>query len=374
MEPTHDKRARRGLAAAAAAAPAAAVVALLCAALLLWPGPPSAAASPTVVVGANASLADLQRAADKVQRQVAALDDQMEIVVERYDQAQSRLDEAGGELSSVRLELQLRESELEAQQELLSQRLVWMYKYGTDSLLDSLLMAGSLTAAESQVEFFGRLTRQDDDLRSRFLTLTEQVRQLEATAAARRDDLQQAEQKVEEIKQAVEDKLAQRQSILDGLDKRIKVIIERRDAAAARLAARLGREAGLDLTKVAGTPAQIAVVRESLKYLGIPYVWGGATPQQGFDCSGLVQYVYARFGVPLVHFAATQATQGTPVPLSQLEPADLLFWGNPIHHVGIYAGNGLFVEAPHTGDVVKVASLAGYETPSMACRYAIQLR
>ena len=340
---------------------------------MAWPGPPPAAASPTVVVTANASLADLQRAADKVQAQVAALDDQAEIAIEQYDQAQGRLDEVNGELSAIRLQLQRSQAELELQQELLAQRLVWMYKFGSSSFLDSLLAAGSFTEAESQVEFFGRLTRQDDDLRARFLALNGQVRRLEATTAAKRDQVQQAEQKVAAVKQAVEDKLAQRQSILDGLDGRIKAIIDRRNAEAERLAEALGRRAGLDLSTIAGTPAQIAVVREALKYLGIPYVWGGASPESGFDCSGLVQYVYAKFGVQLVHFAATQETQGTPVPLSQLQPADLIFWGAPIHHVGIYAGDGMFIEAPHTGDVVKVATLAGYETPSAACRYLLRL-
>ena len=112
-----------------------------------------------------------------------------------------------------------------------------------------------------------------------------------------------------------------------------------------------------------------------MKYLGIPYVWGGASPSGGFDCSGLVLYVYAKFGVNFPHGATMQAHMGTPVPFDQLEPADLVFFGDPsfYHHVGIYIGNGLFIEAPHTGDVVKVSQLAG-RGGTLACRYPIRLR
>jgi cell wall-associated NlpC family hydrolase len=111
-----------------------------------------------------------------------------------------------------------------------------------------------------------------------------------------------------------------------------------------------------------------------MKYLGIPYVWAGATPSGGFDCSGLVLYVYAKFGVSFPHGATMQAHMGTPVPFGKMEPADLVFFGNPsfYHHVGIYIGNGLFIEAPHTGDVVKVSLLAGRGS-TLACRYPILL-
>ena len=111
-----------------------------------------------------------------------------------------------------------------------------------------------------------------------------------------------------------------------------------------------------------------------MKYLGIPYVWAGATPKGGFDCSGLVLYVFAKFGVVFPHGATMQARMGTPVPLDQLQPADLVFFGSPAfyHHVGIYIGNGLFIEAPHTGALVRVSPLAGRGC-ALACRYAIHL-
>ena len=97
----------------------------------------------------------------------------------------------------------------------------------------------------------------------------------------------------------------------------------------------------------------------ALQYLGIPYVWGGASPGTGFDCSGLVMYVYAQLGISLPHYAAAQYQLGAPVDRSQLQPGDLVFF-DALDHVGIYIGNGQMVHAPQTGDVVKITALADF--------------
>jgi hypothetical protein len=97
------------------------------------------------------------------------------------------------------------------------------------------------------------------------------------------------------------------------------------------------------------------------QFLGEPYVWGGASPLTGFDCSGLAMYVYGLLGVTLTHYTGAQITEGVPVMRADLAPGDLIFFepdaqGVP-QHEGIYIGNGQFIQAPHTGDVVKISSL-----------------
>ena len=99
------------------------------------------------------------------------------------------------------------------------------------------------------------------------------------------------------------------------------------------------------------------VVGIALQYLGIPYVWGGSSPSTGFDCSGFTSYVFAQVGVSLPHHAASQYSYGTPVSYDQLAAGDLVFFSG-LGHVGIYIGGGQFVHAPHTGDVVRISSLA----------------
>jgi cell wall-associated NlpC family hydrolase len=96
-----------------------------------------------------------------------------------------------------------------------------------------------------------------------------------------------------------------------------------------------------------------------MRYLGVPYVWGGASPSAGFDCSGLVKYVYGRLGIDLPHFAASQYRLGRHVRLGHLRPGDLVFF-ETLNHVGIYIGHGRFVDAPHTGSRVHVEAIAGW--------------
>ena len=85
-------------------------------------------------------------------------------------------------------------------------------------------------------------------------------------------------------------------------------------------------------------------------------MWGGTGPDV-FDCSGLMQWSWAQVGVHIPRVAADQQTWATPVPISQVQPGDLVFFGNPAHHVGMYIGNGQMVNAPHTGANVEVASI-----------------
>jgi hypothetical protein len=102
-----------------------------------------------------------------------------------------------------------------------------------------------------------------------------------------------------------------------------------------------------------------------MQYLGVPYLWGGASPKTGFDCSGLVKYVFAQLGVPMVHYAASQwhSPGGVWVSPSRLRAGDLVFFvgsdgtRKEPGHVGIYVDDGYFIDAPHTGSFVRVDRL-----------------
>lgn len=105
------------------------------------------------------------------------------------------------------------------------------------------------------------------------------------------------------------------------------------------------------------------VVADAEKYLGVPYLYGGTDPSKGLDCSALVQRAYGDLGISLPRTSQEQAKVGTAVPsLDQAQPGDLVCFGDPATHIGIYAGNGKMVVAPHTGTNVQVQDIT--TTPS----------
>ena len=167
----------------------------------------------------------------------------------------------------------------------------------------------------------------------------------------------------------IEGRLASERHLYSSVQSQIAQMISAQQAA-QRAAARNARFAATQVAtpKVSfgAGPASSAVagaryssvVGIAMRYLGTPYVYGGASPG-GFDCSGLVMYVYAQVGVSLPHYTVAQYNypDSVSVSRSQLQPGDLVFFAG-LGHVGIYVGNGQFIHAPHTGDVVRIDSLS----------------
>ena len=137
-------------------------------------------------------------------------------------------------------------------------------------------------------------------------------------------------------------------------------------------------QASSPTTSLPGSGAAATAVAWAFRQIGVPYSWGGGgatgptrgfaqgADTVGFDCSGLTLFVWAHAGVALGHYTGSQWTAGSHVAQSDLQPGDLVFFATDtadpatIHHVGIYIGGGNMISAPHTGDVVRVASVAGF--------------
>jgi len=180
-------------------------------------------------------------------------------------------------------------------------------------------------------------------------------------------------------KQRIESQLASRRQLLSSIKGQIarmraaEEAQQRQLAAAARsrLAGGVPVPGGIGISASTPEGSTVAppnihggVVGIAMQYLGVPYVWGGSTPR-GFDCSGLVSYVFAQIGVSVPHSSYSQFGMGTAISINDLQPGDLVFFAGA-SHVGIYIGGGQFIHAPHTGDVVKISSLSGYYSSNFA--------
>jgi peptidoglycan DL-endopeptidase CwlO len=127
-----------------------------------------------------------------------------------------------------------------------------------------------------------------------------------------------------------------------------------RQAAEAEMASYAASYSGPSAEALAAAPVYgsadpASVFSVAQQYLGVPYVYGGATPA-GFDCSGLVKYVYAQFGIDLPHSSASQGAAGTQISESEAVPGDLVVMPG---HIGFYAGDGQILHAPYEGTVVR---------------------
>jgi len=159
-------------------------------------------------------------------------------------------------------------------------------------------------------------------------------------------------------------KLLPKGAAAEPLMSQVKAGVTSNQASAASVAAGTADRTSAVLSQA----EDLTFLKDALSRLGLPYVWGAAGPKS-FDCSGLVQWAMAQAGVQMPRVAADQARTGPAVPVSQLQPGDLLFYHTDatdpgyISHVAIYLGNGEMLQAPETGENVEVvpADLSGSE-------------
>jgi cell wall-associated NlpC family hydrolase len=316
---------------------------------------PTSLASP--VSSKKAQLREIQAKLQTVYHQV-------DMAVEKYNQASTQLDAVTSQIKENQRLLKVAEYNLGVANEQLSTRAESIYKTRDVGVVDVLFAANSFDDLVTQLNLMERLGNSDVDT----------VKSI----AAYQQDIKDRRVKLDADKKAAAklvDEAARQKAEVVGLESRlermtagIKADIQRlqaQQAAAAQAAAEAaqqntGGSTGGGTVVDPGGSGHSSVVGIAQRYLGVPYVYGGASPS-GFDCSGLTMYCYAQVGIGLAHGATAQQQSSTPVPLSALQPGDLVFFGSASYsyHVGIYVGGGSMIHAPHTGAVVSYGSIGG---------------
>jgi peptidoglycan DL-endopeptidase CwlO len=327
---------------------------------------------------ANPPIEEKQAQAQAILDEVQTLDMDLAKTIEAWNFANIELERLDADLETNARHLKVARKSLRVAQQRIAKRVRDLYINGApDSTLEVLLGSLSLEEVVTRLYAIEKVSQQDT-------TILRSVKRFRHDVETRRAQLQDARADQARIvaertaqKSSIEALLAERKELLASVKDEIARLQAEERARQARLAAQA--RARLQAQQAAAfqavneadqsfDPAVIPVVAPpdgsrasqviaiAMQYLGIPYVWGGASPSQGFDCSGLTTYVFAQIGVSLPHHAASQYNYGVPVAREDLQPADLVFF-DALGHMGMYIGGGQFIHAPHTGDVVKISSL-----------------
>ena len=315
--------------------------------------------SPVVVLAAPTTAAKRAQAV-AIKAKIDALQTKAEIATEDWDQAKIEYDVVHGKVTKLTAKLAANTARTDVLQTSLNTRADAMYRSGPLGLLEVLFGAASFEDFATTWDLLNAMNKQEADS-------VVQLKALRAEAIAVRAELKPAEaasKKVYDVMAARRSSIlhdeAAAKALLKGVEKEIAALEaadRARRAADARAQGGGGGGTGWNWGDPARAP-RAGVVAIALKYLGHRYVWGASGPNT-FDCSGFTMFVYAQVGVRLPHHSGSQIAYGARVSRSNLQPGDLVFFYSPIHHVGIYIGDGKMVHAPHSGDVVSIDPIDG---------------
>jgi peptidoglycan DL-endopeptidase CwlO len=345
-------------------------------------------------------LAQKKAEAAKLEAQISAADDRISVLDEQYNQTQLAIDKANEGIRDTQGRLDAAEARTGQIRSELSSRAAALYVGAANGTPVDALDAKDVQEIGSRSKYGSAAANEDDALIDELKVAKEQLAGARTEYAKSRDKAQSKKAQLHDTRAQIAATQDHQQSLLNQTKGQIsglvqKIAAQKAAADQARAKARWERQVAAQRAAQAaqsqssrhssggssstggggggggggdccqstyvgppvhapGSAAQIAV-NTAMAQLGKPYQYAAAGPGS-FDCSGLTMFAWAAAGVGLPHSSAAQYASLPHVSQSQIAPGDLVFFGSPIHHVGMYIGGGQMVNAPHTGTVVKVQS------------------
>jgi cell wall-associated NlpC family hydrolase len=321
------------------------------------------------------SVASARATAAAIESQLTAAQNEMSALSQQYDAANAQLQAINASIATTKATIESEQAQVNHDRNTLSKAAIANYVSDGSASSDNPIFSGNEKTVGAATEYNqiaeGDINLAMDDLHTAENTLNAQQAQLQeqqgqaqqAVATEQAAEAQNA-QEIQDQKNA----LAQENTQIANLIQQQQQQQQQQAAQAAQAkitAAATVSTLAPGLNNAAPPPTASGgegAVQAAESQLGVPYVWGGESPKgsadPGFDCSGLTAWSWGQVGVGLPHYSGAQMSDSTPVPLSDLEPGDLLFYGpGGSEHVAMYVSAGTMIEAPETGQSVHLTGL-----------------
>jgi peptidoglycan hydrolase CwlO-like protein len=347
----------------------------------------------------QASYAKAQENFEKLEISIEMLDSDIESMYTGINKAKSEIHNTEKKIEQTTKDIVIAEKNIKGEEDLFNKRIRVMFMNGADSYLEILFNAEGLDDLISRIENVKKIVEYDnkiirelnegkkkiedekkslDDNKTKILALkVDNENKLDKLNTKKKEQ----NQLIVEAKKQQElhkNEITKTQALLGSTMNQIKeasnqtpkeevaIVTKKAEESTpsrGEVSDEQKNETKVEPTKEVKKPEKNSsvssneVVAYAENFLGTPYEWGAEGPET-FDCSGFTQYVYAHFGITTGRTTYDQIERGEYVSRENLQPGDLVFFGSGSpHHVGIYVGNGSYIHAPHTGDVVKISSL-----------------